>query len=63
MTRGIGWPDPVRMRTRNAEMAYSFILETYIAPLQETTTLTPSQPRHGQRRASDCMRKMHGRRS
>jgi len=22
MTRGIGWPNPVRMRTRNAETAY-----------------------------------------
>jgi len=22
MTRGIGWPDPVRMRTRNCESAY-----------------------------------------
>ena len=22
MTRGIGWPDPVPMRTRNAERAY-----------------------------------------
>ena len=26
MTRGIGWPDPVRMRTRNAETAYTIII-------------------------------------
>src|SRR6218665_1092141 len=29
---------------------YSFILETYIAPLQETTTQSSSQPSHRQRR-------------
>src|SRR6218665_309854 len=29
---------------------HSFILETYIAPLQETTTQRCSQPSHGQRR-------------
>jgi len=28
----------------------SFILETYIAPLQETTTQRRSQPSHGQKR-------------
>jgi len=29
---------------------HSFILETYIAPLQDTTTQRRSQPSHGQRR-------------
>src|SRR6218665_2905099 len=29
---------------------HSFILETYIAPLQETTTRRRSQPSHGQKR-------------
>src|SRR6218665_936502 len=29
---------------------HSFILETYIAPLQDTTTQRSSQPSHGQRR-------------
>src|SRR6218665_77618 len=29
---------------------HSFILETYIAPLQETTTQRRSQPSHGQNR-------------
>jgi len=29
---------------------YSFILETYTAPLQETTTQNRSQPSHGERR-------------
>src|SRR6218665_2612775 len=29
---------------------YSFILDTYIAPLQDTTTQRHSQPSHGQRR-------------
>jgi len=28
---------------------HSFILETYIAPLQETTTQRRSQPSHGQK--------------
>jgi len=29
---------------------HSFILETHIAPLQDTTTQRRSQPSHGQRR-------------
>jgi len=29
---------------------HSFILETYVAPLQDTTTLRRSQPSHSQRR-------------
>src|SRR6218665_1744232 len=32
------------------EFIHSFILETYIAPLQETTTQRCSQPSHGQKR-------------
>jgi len=32
------------------EEIHSFILETYIAPLQDTTTQRRSQPIHGQRR-------------
>jgi len=31
---------------------HSFILETYIAPLQETTIQRCSQPSHGQRRGT-----------
>src|SRR6218665_2752877 len=31
-------------------LIHSFILETYIAPLQETTTQRRSQPSHGQKR-------------
>src|SRR6218665_843886 len=33
-----------------AEIIHSFILETYIAPLQETTTQRRSQPSHGQKK-------------
>src|SRR6218665_28759 len=31
----------------------SFILETYMAPLQETTTQRRSQPSHGQKKTSE----------
>jgi len=33
MTRGIGWPDPVRMRTQNVETAYW--LELYLCIYKE----------------------------
>src|SRR6218665_4029120 len=35
---------------RDFKFIHSFILETYIAPLQETTTQRRSQPSHGQKR-------------
>ena len=36
---------------------HSFILETYIAPLQDTTTQRRSQPSHGQRRSLEGVEK------
>src|SRR6218665_1149613 len=33
-------------------VSYSFILETYIAPLKETITHRRSKPSHGQRRST-----------
>src|SRR6218665_2922868 len=52
-------PLPIRLdiqETKNSGLEiihsfiHSFILETYIAPLQESTTQRRSQPSHGQRR-------------
>src|SRR6218665_3103011 len=41
------------VRTHVHSFIHSFILETYIAPLQETTTQRRSQPSHGQKRTSE----------
>src|SRR6218665_3803706 len=48
--RGPHWtPEPTE-HWMDRWFIHSFVLETYIEPLQETTTQRCSQPSHGQRR-------------
>ena len=51
----ICWIESIDLRTSHwlliaVPFIHSFILETYIAPLQDTTTQRSSHPSHGQRR-------------